>query len=110
MNIEISTDRLDADISKMEDQLNNLVAAKDQVYRCLETLNTMWDGTANTVFMMQTRIDQTVLKGLINNLNNLIECMEYARSEYIKCTEEVNSKISSIRLSNDTQEGRQTTK
>lgn len=102
MNIEISTTQLNNDISRMQDQVDNLVAAKDQVYRCLETLNTMWDGIANTVFTMQTRRDEAVLREMINNLNNLIECMEYAKSEYEKCTEDVNSKIASIRLSNDT--------
>lgn len=102
MNIEISTPNLAADISRMQERLDNLVAAKDQVYRCLETLNTMWDGTANTIFMMQTRVDQSVLQGLIRNLNELIECMEYAHNQYEKCNDDVNSKISSIRLSNDT--------
>lgn len=102
MNIEISTPNLATDISRMQERLNDLVVAKDQVYRCLETLNTMWDGTANTIFMAQTRIDQMVLQGLIRNLNELIECMEYAHSEYEKCNDSVNSKIASIRLSNDT--------
>lgn len=102
MNIEISTPRLGNDIGKMQDKLNDLVAAKDQVYRCLETLNTMWDGVANTVFIAQTRMDEQVLQGLINNLNNLIECMEYAQSEYERCADEVSSKIAAIRLSNDT--------
>ena len=102
MNIEISTPRLGNDISQMQEKLNNLITAKTQVYRCLENLNTMWDGTANTVFMAQTRIDEAVLQGLINNLDNLIDCMEYAKREYERCTEEVNSKIAAIRLSNDT--------
>ena len=102
MNIEISTPNLAADISRMQEKLDNLVSAKDQVYRCLETLNTMWDGTANTIFIGQTRIDQMVFQSLINNLNELIECMEYAHSQYEKCNDDVNSKIASIRLSNDT--------
>lgn len=102
MNIEISTSWLDNDITRMQERLDNLTAAKDQVYRCLENLNSMWEGAAQQTFITQTRIDEMVLRGLINNLNNLIECMEYAKSEYEKCTEEVNSKIAGIRLSNDT--------
>lgn len=102
MNIEISTERLDADISKMQENLDNLRNAKDQVYRCLEQLNTMWDGMAKFAFNAQTQKDRMELLGLLNNLNNLIECMEYAKAEYIRCNEDVNSKIASIRLSNDT--------
>ncbi len=102
MNIEISTERLDADINKMQENLDNLRMAKDQVYRCLEQLNTMWEGMAKLTFNNQTRVDEMVLMSLLANLNNLIECMEYAKSEYIRCNEDVNSKIASIRLSGDT--------
>ena len=102
MNIEISTPWLDNDITRMQEQLDNLVAAKNQVYRRLESLNSMWEGAAQYIFINQTRIDETVLQGLVNNLNNLIECMQYAKSEYEKCNDEVNSKIAGIRLANDT--------
>lgn len=102
MNIEISTPQLANDIRKMSDLLDNLVSSKDQVYRCLEDLNTKWEGITHTVFVNQTRVDQQVLQSLIANLENLIECMTYARTEYERCTDEVNSKIASIRLSNDT--------
>lgn len=102
MNIEISTPWLDNDITRMQEQLDNLVAAKNQVYRRLESLNSMWEGAAQYIFINQTRIDETVLQGLVNNLNNLIECMQYAKNEYEKCNDEVNSKIAGIRLANDT--------
>ena len=102
MNIEISTPWLDNDITRMQVQLDNLVDAKNQVYRRLEILNSMWEGAAQYIFINQTRIDETVLQGLINNLNNLIECMQYAKSEYERCNDEVNSKIAGIRLANDT--------
>lgn len=102
MNIEISTEHLNSDIGKFQSELDNLTNAMDQVYRCLETLNGMWDGVANALFIAQTRKDHAVTNELIKNLNNLVECMEYARNEYNKCNEDVNSKIASIRLSNDT--------
>ena len=71
MNIEISTPWLDNDITRMQEQLDNLVAAKNQVYRRLESLNSMWEGAAQYIFINQTRIDETVLQGLVNNLNNV---------------------------------------
>lgn len=102
MNIEISTPRLGNDISRMQEKLDSLIRAKEQVYRCLESLNGMWEGSAKDVFMAQTRIDETVLQSMIENLSHLIECMEYARGEYERCSDEVDSKIASIRLANDT--------
>lgn len=102
MNIEISTEHLNRDIAKMQERLDNLIAAKDQVYRCLENLNGMWEGSAKQSFNLQTRIDYMFFQGLINNLKNLIECMEYAHGEYGKCHSDVNDRIASIRLSGDT--------
>lgn len=102
MNIEISTGQLNSDIRRMQDQLDALRNAKERVYRQLEQLNTMWDGNANSVFMAQTRVDEQVMQEMLENLNDLISCMEFASQEYDRCTEEVDSKIASIRLSGDT--------
>lgn len=102
MNIEISTPYLNADISRMRESLDALVTAKTQVYRCLENLSTMWDGPAHSTFTAQTRTDEMELQGLISELDDLISCLRFASQEYDRCTDEVDSKIASIRLSNDT--------
>lgn len=102
MNIEISTTRLDADISKIQEQIDNLDNAVLQVYRCLETLNTMWEGPANASFTAQTQLDKIAVESLVATLKHLVACMEFASSEYSRCVEEVNSKIAAIRLENDT--------
>lgn len=102
MNIEISTPYLNADISRMQESLDALVNAKTQVYRCLENLSTMWEGPAHSVFTAQTRTDEMELQGLISELDDLISCLRFATQEYDRCTDEVDSKIASIRLSNGT--------
>ena len=102
MNIEISTDKLSSDIVRMQEHLENLTKAKTQIYSQLEELNAMWEGPAKKTFAMQTFRDRLVLESLLKNLNHLIECMEYAQSQYDRCNEDVNSKIASIRLSGDT--------
>lgn len=102
MNIEISTDKLSTDIARMQQHLESLMKAKEQVYGHLEELSSMWEGSAKKSFVAQTNTDQAVLNALLANLNHLIECMEYAKSEYVRCHEDVNSKIASIRLSGDT--------
>ena len=101
MNIEISTEQLGNDIARMRDQLNDLTAAKNQMYRCLENLNSMWVGVAHDVFINQSRSDEVVLQSLLSNLQNLVECMQNSQLEYERCREEVNNKIASIRLWNE---------
>ena len=102
MNIEISTPYLNADISRMQEKLDALIASKIQVYRCLENLSTMWEGQTHSVFTAQTRMDEIELQALIDELNDLIACLRFAAQEYDRCTDEVDSKIASIRLSNNT--------
>lgn len=99
MIIEIDTDRLNADISDMREHLEELNRAQDQIYRCLENLRSMWQGPAQMTFYVQTQIDRAALQGLVRNLNNLVECMEYAKTEYDRCGDEVLEKIAAIRLS-----------
>ena len=102
MNIEISTPYLNADISRMREKVDALVASKTQVYRCLENLSTMWEGPAHSAFTAQTRTDEVELQALINEVNDLIACLRFAAQEYDRCTDEVDSKIASIRVSNNT--------
>lgn len=101
MNIEISTPRLENDIRSLQENLERLSVAKDRVYQCLENLDSMWTGIAKEVFKTQVRTDAAVFLSLISNLNNMIDCMTYARTEYEKCNDEVESKIARIRLAND---------
>lgn len=100
MIIEIDTDRLNADIAQMQAHLEELNAAQERIYGSLETLRSMWQGPAQMAFYSQTRTDRVALQGLMRNLKNLIECMEYAKAEYNRCGDEVQERIAAIWLSN----------
>ena len=102
MNIEISTERLHADIQNMQGQLGTLQQAVRQVYGCLDELNTMWEGPANRAFRTQTSNDHAVCVEMLETIGDLIECMEYAKEQYDMCHDAVNDKINSIWLSEDT--------
>lgn len=101
MNIEINTEELYNDISNMQNSVGNLSNAKTQVFSCLDNLNGMWIGAAHDAFVTQTEVDAQELTALINNLNDLIECMEYAKTEYGNCESSVNEAIAAIQLSGD---------
>lgn len=98
MIIEIDTERLNVDITDMREHLEELDRAQQQIYRCLENLKAMWQGPAQMRFYAQTQIDQATLRGLMGNLENLVQCMEYAKNEYNRCSNEVQEKIAAIRL------------
>lgn len=102
MHIEIDTAHLSRDITTMHDRVEELGQAKTNVFNCLEGLNGMWVGAAHDAFVIQTGVDGEMLDSLIQNINHLISCMEYAKGEYEKCQEDVNSTISAMHLSNDT--------
>lgn len=101
MNIAISTEQLGLDTNAVREQIEALGAAKDQVIRCLNDLSAMWEGPAHSIFMSQVLVDAEMLQGLIANLKNLADCMEYAKNEYQSCAESVSEKIQSLSLSGD---------
>lgn len=101
MNIKIRTDLLEKDIYKLKEKVQLLASVKEGMYQCLDELNGMWDGPASIVFMTQTKIDKFRLERLIHSIEHFIECMEYANSQYIKCSEDIDSKIASIKISGD---------
>ncbi|MBQ6832065.1 MAG: hypothetical protein IJO28_05460 [Oscillospiraceae bacterium] len=102
MQIEISTQQLNSDISTMNQQLEALQSARDNVFSCMEQLSTMWEGPAHYQFQRQVMVDSNRLTNLMKEIQNLIDCMQYARQEYDKCHDTVWDKISSLRLSSDT--------
>lgn len=101
MRIEIDTRQLSADIKTVEDRKNALSEARGQVFRCMEQVNAMWEGEAHDRFLRQMAADDRMLLELQGNIENLIECMKFARNEYDKCTDTVADKIAQIRLSSD---------
>ena len=99
MIIEISTDQLAGDISAMQSRVEALENAKTQVYQCLDNLNGMWIGPAHEAFVQQTEVDSQELIALIQNIQNLISCMEYAKREYDECQGSVNDMIAAFYIS-----------
>lgn len=101
MNIEIKTGALSNDINNMRNCAEDLNNAKTQMFSCLDSLNGMWIGSAHDAFVTQTAMDAQEMEALIDNLNEMIGCMEYAKTEYENCQSGVNDGIAAIQLSGD---------
>jgi uncharacterized protein YukE len=66
------------------------------MYSCVENLNAMWSGTAHDVFVGEIAVDKETFTALNREIQNLIDCMEYAKSQYDSCESEVDSLIAAI--------------
>lgn len=101
MKITIDTERLSGDIGSVNEQIENLNAAKDRVIRSMTEISSMWEGPAHKAFMRQVLLDSQRLDHLIRSMRNMESCLENAKNQYEHCAEDVRDKIRSIRLSND---------
>ena len=98
VNFEINIQSLNADISRIEGNLNfinnNLKAMFDEIAQ----LDAMWDGSANEAFNVQFKSDYEMMIQVCKNLKALLESMQNARDTYLKCESNVSSEISKIRV------------
>ena len=102
MNIKIDTEQLCTDIGSVNQEIEDLNAAKNRVIQCMTQISSMWEGQAHAAFMVQVGNDAQMLEQLILKLRNMSSCLDNAQKKYEKCSEEVQSKIAEIWLSRDT--------
>lgn len=94
--IEIETNTLGSDIGELESELAEARGYIETMKSDMTQLDAMWEGPANEVFMMQFRNDAAYAEELCKMVENLTECMKYARKQYDACEAEVGSLVSSI--------------
>lgn len=78
-------------LAAVERQLNNLEKTNTE-------LDSMWDGPANETFKSYFAKNFEKSKRMLQTVNSIVDCIEYARKEYDKCEGEVSSIIASIRV------------
>lgn len=96
--IATNTDTMGADIDVLEAALKNARDQLDKMFTEINELDTMWDGPANSEFNAQFAIDYETGKALCDTIESIIESVRNARTEYIKCENEVSGIISSIKI------------
>lgn|GEM_PF-620726 len=96
--IEINTDNLARDITKLKTELSTLQKSKTKMIREIQELNTMWKGSANQAFNIQFDSDCEAFENLCKTIDEMIKAMENARVEYDQCNNKVNSLVTSIRI------------
>lgn len=96
--IAIKTESLAYDITQMQSRHDFILREMSDVYEAIAKLDTMWEGPANLEFIKQFQKDYESMEELCEVIQNIIDCLVYARDAYEKCDKEVNSIVSSIRV------------
>ena len=96
ITINIST--LSRDIELLQQLLNVVKSDLDGMYNAVRVLDSMWDGPANQAFNNQFNHDRSNMMELCNTVQKLINCMEYAKKEYISCEADVSNIVASISI------------
>ena len=98
VHFEVDIQRLNHDIERarvchkfLNDNLNTMFGE-------IKELDAMWDGQANNAFNIQFNNDYEMMKTVCSNLNKLIESLEYAKAEYLKCEQQVGSAVRSMKF------------
>ena len=96
--IAINTEILQGDITEFETALTTIENRMENMFSNMKALDTMWDGTANMVFMGQFAKDYEQMKELCTTLSSLLESIKTAKKEYEQCESSVNALIKEIRI------------
>lgn len=96
--IAINTGKLDNDITAMQERLNGILKDMEDMYSAVNALDAMWEGPANAAFIQQFANDQENMTELCEIIQDYIECLTFAKDEYVICENEINNIVSSIRI------------
>jgi len=97
-DLEIETHRLQGDIDSLTGELNALRSTGKEMMAGVDALSSMWEGQAKEAFTAQFRSDYETLNSMADVIQELIKCLENARSQYDACEQKVGSIINAIRV------------
>lgn len=94
----VSTDNLARDIERLRGMLEELKRNKNKMVEEIGELNAMWKGPANDMFVKQFQSDCVSFDRLCKTIEEMIQAMQYAKTEYEKCDNRVNGLVRAIRI------------
>ncbi len=96
--IEVNTDRLNGDVSSLTSELNQIRNEMNSMFQSMQELDAMWDGPASEAFKVQFQSDYDAMNDLCKILQNMINCMENASSEYVRGENMIHAIVNAIRI------------
>lgn len=92
----VDTSSLVDDITELQEALDEITGNFDKMFDEISGLDGMWEGPAKQIFMNQFEQDAKYVQEICETLQNLVECMTYAKNQYDTCENEISSIISAI--------------
>lgn len=96
--LEIDTVLLQDGIERLRDSLAELRAAGSEMMGDIKRLNSMWEGEAKEAFARQFQRDYAELCYMEEVTETLINDLEQAKSQYVRCEGNVSSIVGAIRI------------
>lgn len=96
--VEIDTSLLETDVQELNASITKAQKSLEGLKTELEELYGMWSGQASRAFMVQAGKDYIFMKGILNDLKKMTECMTHASKEYVRCENQVSELVNDIRM------------
>lgn len=96
--IEVSITTLEQDTATMQETLTNLNNVLQEVDSIISSLNGMWDSEAKRVFMQNYENDKQAFLTMFDNVDEVINSMQNAKTAYSRCESEIHQKITAIKI------------
>lgn len=95
---KVNTGSLSADTGRIQESVKSVKDLKEKIADNVQSMSTMWEGTAHQRFQTQYAKDDQSIKELCDILDELVDCLIYARKEYDNCEDSVGDIVRSIRV------------
>lgn len=94
--IRINTDSLDQTRQNMENRLNNIKKAIENISADMAALNSVWEGEAHTAFESAVREDIDFLMNACESIQGIVRYEDNAVTKYRECEQQVADIIAQI--------------
>lgn len=96
--IRVNISTMTREFSEMNNLQKSAQSSLNQLVNAINALSASWEGMAHDALVSTFKSDQESMQDTLNILGEYISTLEEARDEYQKCEEQVESRISSIRV------------
>lgn len=96
--VEVNTDKLRSDTNEMNVILEKMKSSVDDMFSAVEHLNTMWEGSANTVFNEKFGSSYDDIKSYFSSVKKFLENITADCSSYDECERSVSELVESMQI------------
>ena len=96
--IRVSTENINRDRESIQNELNGIERAVNELHQEMQSLAQTWEGSAWQNFQGLVSSDIENMHTVCGKVSGFLSHMEYAFREYQKCENQVQSLVGNIRI------------